>query len=249
MLDNWLDGSGVNLIIAFLGGFITFFASCLLPLVPTYLAYLAGVSLSEQDSTQKKWQIFRTGLFFVLGFIATFILLGLAANQFGALINTYRTAVEKIAGGLFILLGLFMLGVFKSKFLSQEKKFNLHNKFQKNRFLHAFLTGIAFGFGWSPCIGPVLAVILFWAARAESMLKGVLLLTAYGIGLGAPFLIIALGFEKIVPWLKRKAHLSRIFNSLAAILIILVGILLLIGQWQAVSIWLIRLSSLNEFSV
>ncbi len=116
------DGSRVNFLIAFLAGGITFFASCLLPLVPTYLAYLSGVALNDEQASQKKWQIFKTGLMFVVGFIITFIILGLLANRFAAVVAPYRQLIEKIAGILFIALGFFMMGVFKSTFLSQEKK-------------------------------------------------------------------------------------------------------------------------------
>lgn len=249
MLNNILDGSQVNFIIAFIAGGITFFASCLLPLVPTYLAYLSGVALNDKEAGQKKWQIFRTGLMFVIGFIITFIILGLAANKFASVVAPYRQVIEKIAGILFIVLGLFMVGVFKSTFLSRERRFNLHGKFQQRRSLHAILIGIAFGFSWTPCIGPVLAVILFWAAQADSALKGTLLLTAYGIGLGIPFLVIALGFEKIIPWIKKHAKISQIMSFVSGLFILGAGILLLMDQLQNLSLYLLNLLSLNILSV
>ena len=245
----WFDGSQVNLLIALLAGVITFFASCLLPLVPTYLAYLSGVALNTQAATNQKWRIFKTGLLFVLGFITTFIIFGLAANQLGGTLNEYRHLVEKMGGILFILLGLFMLGIFKSKFLAQEKRLNLHGKFQQHRSVHALLTGIAFGFGWSPCIGPVLAVILYWASQVDSNIKGVLLLTAYGVGLGIPFLIISLGFEKIIPWLKKRPQLSQAANIVSGIVILTAGILLITGDFQRLAIRLLRFFNLNELSV
>ena len=242
------DGSQVNFLIAFLAGGITFFASCLLPLVPTYLAYLSGVALNDDQTSQKKWQIFKTGLMFVVGFIITFMLLGLAANKFASVIHPYRQIIEKIAGVLFITLGLFMMGIFKSTFLSQEKKLNIQGKFKKHRSLHAVLTGIAFGFGWTPCIGPVLAVILFWAAQAESLLKGVMLLTTYGVGLGIPFLVIALGFEKIIPWIKKHARISQAMSFISGLFILGTGILLLMDQLQNLSLFIIQLLNLNSTS-
>lgn len=248
MLPSILDGSQVNLLIAFIAGGVTFFASCLLPLVPTYLAYLSGVALNDKQAGQKKWQIFKTGLMFVIGFIITFIVLGLLVNQFASVIAPYREVVEKIAGVLFIVLGLFMMGVFKSTFLAQEKRFDLHGKFQQHRSLHAILTGIAFGFGWTPCIGPVLAVILFWAAQAESILKGTMLLTAYGIGLGIPFLIIALGFEKIIPWIKKYGRLSQLATIAAGLIVLITGILLIKGEFQQLSLYLLKFFNLNALS-
>lgn len=242
------DGSQVNLLIAFLAGGITFFASCLLPLVPTYLAYLSGIALSDENAGQKKWQIFKTGLMFVVGFIITFIVLGLAVNKFAGIIGPYRQLVEKLAGVLFIVLGLFMMGLFKSTFLSKEKRFNLHGKFQQHRSLHAVLTGIAFGFGWTPCIGPVLAVILFWAAQAESTLVGTMLLTAYGIGLGIPFLIISLGFEKIIPWIKKNHRLSQLATIISGVIVLISGILLIRGDFQQLSLLLLDFFQLSRFA-
>lgn len=247
-MGNIFDGSQVNLLIAFIAGGITFFASCLLPLVPTYLAYLSGVALNDQQAGQKKWQIFKTGLMFVIGFIITFIVLGLLVNKFASVIGSYRQLVEKIAGVLFIALGLFMMGIFKSTFLSQEKRFDFHGKFQQHRSLHAVLTGIAFGFGWTPCIGPVLAVILFWAAQAESIFKGTMLLTAYGIGLGIPFLVIALGFEKIIPWIKKHAKISKVVSVISGLFVLTTGILLLADQFQNMSFYLLELFNLRILS-
>jgi cytochrome c-type biogenesis protein len=243
------DGSQVNILIAFIAGGVTFFASCLLPLVPTYLAYLSGVALNNNQASQKKWQVFKTGLMFVAGFIITFIILGLLANKFASVVAPYKQVIEKIAGVLFVALGLFMMGIFKSAFLSQEKKFNLQGKFQQHRSLHAVLTGIAFGFGWTPCIGPVLAVILFWAAQADSALKGIMLLTAYGVGLGIPFLVIALGFEKIIPWIKKHTKISQIMSFVSGLFILGAGILLLMDQLQNLSLYLLDLLSLNRLSV
>jgi cytochrome c-type biogenesis protein len=243
------DGSQVNFLIAFLAGGVTFFASCLLPLVPTYLAYLSGVALNDDQANQKKWQVFKTGFMFVLGFIITFMLLGLAANKFASVIHPYRQVIEKIAGVLFIALGLFMMGIFKSNLLSQEKRFSIQGKFKQHRSLHAILTGVAFGFGWTPCIGPVLAVILFWAAQASSAFKGTMLLTAYGVGLGIPFLIIALGFEKIIPWIKKHAGISRVMSFISGLFIIVAGVLLLLDQLQNLSLFIIQLFDLNSLSV
>lgn len=244
-----LDGSHVNLLIAFIAGGITFFASCLLPLVPTYLAYLSGVALNDREAKNKKWQVFKIGLMFVIGFVLTFIILGLVASSFGRIINNYRQIIEKIAGVLFIALGLFMMGIFKSSFLSQEKRIDFHGKFQKHRSLHAILTGIAFGFGWTPCIGPVLAVILFWAAQTDSALKGTLLLSAYGLGLGTPFLVIALGFEKIIPWIKRNSRISQIMSIISGVFILITGLLLLTGHLHQLSFYLLELINISRFSI
>ena len=276
MLEIFFDGSNVNLWIAFVAGFITFFASCLLPLVPTYLAYLSGVALNSKDAKKEKLQIIKVAFFFVVGFISTFVLLSLAINTFSLIFASMRETIEIVGGFVFIILGLFMLGVFKHRLFSQERRldlgkifsgkggfgefinrligkpvggFDINEFFSKYKNLHAVITGVVFGFAWTPCIGPVLAVILFWSAQAESTLSGVLLLVAYGIGLGVPFMIVAAGFEKIIPLLKRYAKVSQYVSYLSGAVIILAGILMISGNFQELSFRLIDLFNLRALSI
>lgn len=249
MFQTLLDGSQVNLLIAFVGGFVTFFASCLLPLVPTYLAYLSGVSLQSDNAEQHRWSIFRVALFFVLGFISTFVVLGALISQFSVVVASYRVFINRLAGFLFVVLGLYMMGVFKSHILSREMRFDVHHLFKQYRHLHAFITGIAFGFGWTPCIGPVLAVILFWSSQQASMIQGLLLLIAYGIGLGIPFLIVALGFEKMIPLLRKYARISQYAMYVSGMVIILAGVLMFFGQFQRLSLVLLQLFGLNTLAI
>ena len=250
-----LDGSQINFFIAYIAGFLTFFASCLLPLVPTYLAYLSGISLTtnlerdDDSSLKKKWKIVKIASFFVFGFILTFIILGLTATQLSGIITPYRNVIAKLSGVLFIILGLFMLGVFKHRLFSQERKVDVHNIFHKQRHLHAFLTGIAFGFGWSPCIGPVLGIILYWASQAQSTMTGIALLTFYGIGLGTPFILVAFGFEKIIPLLKKYGKISHYATILSGITVLLAGLFLILGQFHTFSLFLVRLFHLNALSI
>jgi cytochrome c-type biogenesis protein len=242
------DGSKVNLLIAFAAGFITFFASCLLPLVPTYLAYLSGISLNSPESSTKRWYILQMASMFVLGFITTFVILGLSLQQFAGVIAPYRLGVERAAGLLFIVLGLFMLGVFKHAVFTTERRFNAQGLFTKYAPVHALLTGVAFGFGWTPCIGPVLAVILYWSAQQASVLSGAALLITYGLGLGLPFLLVAVGFEKAVPFLKKHAKVSYYTNIVSAVVIMLVGLLMVSGQFRSVSFLLLELLNLPSFA-
>ncbi len=269
MLDTWFDGSQVNLLIAFTAGLTTFFASCLLPLVPTYLAYLSGVSLTSQTKpTQKttdtttneptctttlsrtqRWIIFKTALAFVTGFVLAFTILGLSVNQLNGLLHPYKSLIEKAGGLLFIVMGLFMIGILKNNVLNKEFRFHAHNVFHKYKYVHAFIMGIAFGVGWTPCIGPVLAVILFWASQAETAWYGSLLLTTYGIGLGTPFLIIALGFEKIFPLLKKYRSVTRYVTYIAGIIIIIAGFLMILGQFKTASILLLHWLNVRTHSI
>lgn len=230
------DGTSVNLGIAFISGIITFFASCLLPLVPTYLAYISGVSLHDKEfSKNERLKIFTTALFFVLGFITTFVIIGLGLQHISTFLTSHREIIQRIAGALFILLSLVLLGIIHPTFLSQERKLPLQKFFKKYLLVHAFLTGSAFSLSWTPCVGPVLAVILYWASQAETALRGSILLVFFGLGVGLPFLFIALGFEKILPHIKKYAKFGHYLSIISAVFIFLMGVLLLIGQFQNVS--------------
>ncbi len=262
MFENFLNGSNVNIFVALIAGIVTFFASCLLPLVPTYIAYLSGVSVSSSNSDDYKknrYLVFKTAIFFVLGFVLTFVFLSLFVSKITNVFPLFREVVEKTSGVIFITFGLFMLGVFKHRFFSQERKldfrvilskFSKNNKgtlldlFTKQRNIHAFLTGIAFGFGWTPCIGPVLAVILFWATRG-SALYGVTLLFSYGIGLGIPFLLVALAFENVVPILKKYSKVSKYVSIVSGLIILVTGIILLLGELDFFSKYLLRIIGLS----
>lgn len=244
-----LDGSKVNLLIAFLGGIFTFFASCLLPLVPTYLAVLSGFAFTKTgEATKQRWPLLRLATVFVSGFILTFITLGLLLGRFALLLGPYRLWLERLGGLVFLAMGLFLLGVGKKTWLQREWRITLSEKWLRWRIWHAFLAGLAFGFGWTPCIGPILAVILFWSARQETMFLGTSLLLAYGLGLGLPFLVVAAAFESITPWLHRAQRLSQIIKYVSAVVIILAGILMLLNQSQSLSLWLLHLLQIDAFT-
>lgn len=234
-----LDGSQVSIIAALLAGFITFFASCLLPLVPTYLAFLSGMSLSQKHTSRERLDILKISVLFVLGFVAVFVALGAVAYQVNSVFTQYRPLIEKIAGFFFIVLGLSMAGVIKNKYLVQEKKFELGEGLRKFKHLYAVLAGVVFGFGWTPCIGPVLAVILFWASQADTQLQGLLLLTSYGIGLGIPFIAIGVGYEYLIPRLEKSRNITHAIGVTSAVIVLISGILLLTGTYQHVSMWLL----------
>jgi len=247
------DGSQVNLFIAFLGGIITFFASCLLPLVPTYLAYLAGIATSKQevevDKSIFKRRVFVNGLIFTIGFIFIFVLLGATTQTLGVLLSQYKPLIRRISGIVFILMGLFMLDAIKVQSLYQERKFQLPKSLEKYKEFHSLLVGMAFGFAWTPCIGPVLAVILFWSAQADTVWKGMSLLLSYGIGLGVPFIVTALFFESISTKLVKTRKVGKILHDISAIVIIVMGILLFLNQIEQFSYTVLRFLPLDKFAV
>lgn len=249
-----LDGSNVNLLVAFIGGVVTFFASCLLPLVPTYLAFLSGVATASQESTAKenflfKREILKNSVLFTLGFIIVFVLLGATASAFGGYLSIHRNIIQMIGGIFFVIVGLFMLGVLKSSTLLSEHKADYSKYITKWKWLNAVIFGATFGFAWTPCIGPVLAVILFWASQAESALHGTLLLLTYGLGLGMPFIVVGIFFEALAPKLSKASKFGFYLNKIASLIIILMGILLILGKVQIVSFFLLEVFGLNSLAI
>ncbi len=243
-----LDGSQVGFITAYLAGLLTFFASCILPLVPTYLGYLSGIAFRDLDKKENSLKIFKTASIFVFGFVLSFVLMGLLLQRLAGLLIVYRPMIEKVSGVFFIVFGLYLLGIFKSRFLAKEKQTNLNNFFEKNIYLHALFTGLGFGFSWTPCIGPVLAVILYWSAQAETTIIGSLLLVSFGLGIGTPFLLVSLAFEKLVPLLKRYKHISKYITYISGAIVLLFGLLLFLGQYQTLAIGLVNFLSISAKS-
>ncbi len=249
-----LDGSNVNFLVAFVAGVITFFASCLLPLVPTYLVFLAGIATNAKkvDSSGRflfKREIIKNSVLFTLGFIIVFVLLGATASAFGKYLSIHRNLIQAIGGIFFVIAGLFMLGFLKSDVLLKEHKADYSKYITKLKWLNALIFGATFGFAWTPCIGPVLAVILFWASQAESAINGTLLLLAYGLGLGMPFIFVGVFFEVLSPKLSKASKFGFYLNKVASIVIILIGILLILGKVQIVSFFLLELFGLNSLAV
>ena len=249
MFNELLNTTNVTIWAAFLAGFATFFASCLLPLVPTYLAYLSGVSLGSDEAHKKRFLVIRAGSMFVLGFVTTFVAIGMLLNRFMYLINPHRGLIVQVGGVLFIFLGLFVLGVFKSVRLNKEKKIDLHGKFQNHRCAHSFAAGSVFSFAWTPCVGPVLALILFWAAQADSMLKGFSLLASYGIGLGIPFIIVAALFDRLIPVLQRYTWVSKYAQIASGVFLVVAGGAMLFGQFQEFGLKVSQLLGISGLSL
>lgn len=231
--------ANLNPLAAFAGGFTTFFASCLLPLVPTYLAYLMGSSTITDEKTGRS-KLLKTSLVFVLGFSLTFIIFGLVLNRFAGLLLPYRWWLEKIGGLLFIVFGLQLLLPTTNSFLQREWRLpDISQKMSKWHYTHAFLFGVVFASGWTPCIGPMLAVILLWSAHQETLLQGAILLTSFSAGLGLPFLLTALAFEKVMPWWQRSKKVSSYVRIVAGGLVLINGVLLLTGVWQGMAMKII----------
>ena len=225
---------------ALLAGFISFISPCVLPLVPPYLCYIAGVSMDQLTGTDDKQRaasrIILSALAFVLGFTTIFVLLGAGASVIGQYLKLYSGILSYVAGAIIILMGLHFLGVFRISFLYREARVNVQRK--PAGLLGAYLIGLAFAFGWTPCIGPVLATILAVAGTEESVQQGMLLLTVYSLGLGIPFLLAAAFAGQFLGMMKSfRKHMGAVEKAMGGLLV-LTGILFVTGQVQNAAFWL-----------
>jgi cytochrome c-type biogenesis protein len=224
---------------AFIAGVLSFLSPCILPLLPGYISFISGEtieSLTDSDKTSPKFKAFMGAVFFGLGFTLIFMLLGATATSIGKVLNQNRFILEKLAGVLVIIFGLHMIGVFKIKTLMMQKKVNYKKK-NAPFFIEAFLLGIAFVLGWTPCIGPILSGILALAAKENTVSNGMVLLFVYALGLWIPFLISALLMGQIVTAIRKAGKLMMFVEKASGILLILIGLLILTGSMTRIVSW------------
>jgi cytochrome c-type biogenesis protein len=223
----------VSLLAAFTAGVISFISPCVLPLIPGYLSFISGVSLEEMKGEEKKSEALKkvtlNTLLFVLGFSVVFTAMGASATFVGEFLLSKLSLFNKIAGAIIILLGLHIMGVFRISFLNYEKRF--HTKSKPLGPLGSFVVGLAFAFGWTPCIGPILGGILLLASNQDTMGKGIVLLSSYSLGLGIPFLITAVSFNTflgVFGWVKKHFRTIEIISGL---LLVIIGVFIFIGSF------------------
>ncbi|MEK6204971.1 MAG: cytochrome c biogenesis protein CcdA [Amylibacter sp.] len=229
-----------SLFVALLAGVISFLSPCVLPIVPPYLAYMGGISMSEMtdDKVSNKPAIF-AAVFFALGLSTVFIFLGFAASAFGRVFLQYQELMGQIAGGVIVIFGLHFLGVLTIPFLQREARLDAGDR--GGSAFGAYILGLAFAFGWTPCIGPILGAILSMAAQEASIARGTLLLATYAIGLGLPFIIAAIFINRAIGVLNRfKRHMGVIEKTMGGMLV-LVGLMLITGAFSSFSFWLLEM--------
>jgi cytochrome c-type biogenesis protein len=231
-------------IAAFFAGVISFLSPCVLPLVPGYISLISGASVEELQSQDRK--LLKTmllhSIMFVLGFTVVFVTLGAAATGLGQLAQQYKKYLMWAAGIMIIIFGLHLTGIMKIKALYMDKR--LHSVQGSKSPIGAFVIGFAFAFGWTPCIGPVLATILTFAGNAESVGKGILLLWIYSLGLAVPFLLTAIGlgrFLNFYGWFRRHLHTVEVISG---VLLIAIGLLIMTRRFTMLSGYL---GFLNRF--
>ncbi len=227
---------------ALLAGLISFVSPCVLPIVPPYLAYLAGVSFSELSTSKASFsasnRIVSSAILFVLGFTTVFVILGASASFIGNTVTRYFDELAMVAGIVIIIMGLHFLGMLKIGLLYREARIQVDGK--PAGIWSAYIMGLAFAFGWTPCVGPVLAAILFVAGTEDTVMKGAMLLATYSMGIGIPFILAALFARQFFGWASRfKRHLWKVEKVMGAMLVV-TGVLFLTGAMPAIAFWFLE---------
>jgi cytochrome c-type biogenesis protein len=233
-------------IAAFLAGLVSFLSPCVLPLVPGYVSLISGAGVEELKAPESRLlsKVMLNSAGFILGFSVVFITLGAISTEVGQLLARYKSLLAQVAGVVIILFGLHLTGLFKIKALYTDAR--LHQVKGGSTPWGAFVIGFAFAFGWTPCVGPILGVILTFAAAQDSVAKGIFLLALYSMGLAVPFLLTSLGIERFLKFYSRfRMHMHALEVTSGGLLIVL-GILLVVGRFTIISNYL---SFLNRFAL
>jgi len=222
--------------LSFLAGIISFLSPCVLPLIPGYISFINGTTLEGLEDKKKNF-IFRETLLFSVGFSIVFISLGATATMFGSLMLEYSRIFTFIVGVIIIFFSLNMIGLLQFRLLNQELKYHFHNQITKPYM--SLLVGIGFGFGWSPCIGPILGSVLALASLETTLMKGIILLSIYSIGLAIPFILSGLFITKFLVFSKKtKMHIVKI-QKISGYILLVTGVLIVTGKLQTLGFYLL----------
>ena len=227
----------ISLSIAFFAGLISFISPCVLPLIPGYVSFICGTTLNELNSKSKDF-ILKRSLIFSLGFSIVFVCLGATASFIGNFLLKNSQILSIISGLIIIFFSFHLLDLIKIN--SLNKSFGIYNIKFSNNLLFPFIIGVGFGFGWTPCIGPILGSILAYASMENSIYKGISLLSFYSLGLAVPFVISSLTINKFLLFSKKKSYLNKI-KKFSGIILLITGILIIIGKLQIIGFYLIKI--------
>jgi len=226
--------------IAFSAGLLSFVSPCVLPLVPSYVSYITGVSFKELTDVEAKsrlrWATVSHSLCFIIGFSLVFILMGASATYLGQLLVQHQYWIMKGGGVLIILLGIHFTGIIHIPFLHTEKRFEMRKK--PLGYAGSFLVGLVFAAGWTPCIGPILSTILIYASTSKNVSTGVLLLTYYSVGLGIPFFLSSLAVNSFLSAFNKMKRYMRVINIVSGLFLIGIGILFLTDTFKEINSYL-----------
>lgn len=228
------SAGSLGLFIAFSAGLLSFLSPCVLPLVPSYITFITGMNLEDLHSSRRTNLLH--AIFFVIGFTLIFLALGAGATMFGQLMLRYRDWISRIGGVLIILFGLYMVGMFNFAFMNRDTRFYIANK--PLGYFGTLIVGIAFGAGWSPCIGPILGAILTMAANEADLQRGLFLLFTYSMGLAVPFIAAAMMVERFIAVFAKLRKQIVWVNRIAGVLLIFVGVLMVTNRFTMLATWL-----------
>lgn len=234
-----IEISSIGVIAAFAAGVISFLSPCVLPLVPGYVSYVAGHSLAERSTgaVSLRLQAVALSVCFVLGFSTIFVLLGASATALGRILLLYRYQLNLVGGAIVIAFGLLSLGLLRLAWLQRDHRFHLY--LPGGRPSAAYVLGLAFGFGWTPCIGPILGAILTVSAGSTTVASGVALLSVYSLGLGLPFVLVAAFTNGLIARLSSIGRLGRGLQALAGLVMVAMGAAMITGHLSTFSFWLL----------
>ncbi|MCG3114766.1 MAG: cytochrome c biogenesis protein CcdA [Candidatus Manganitrophus sp. SA1] len=218
----------ISLFIAFSAGFLSFVSPCVLPVVPSYISYITGLSLEELTSPEGRARArevaIKNSLMFIGGFSTIFILLGASATLIGRFFLMYQSAIRQIGGLLIVFFGLYIMGLIKPSLLMRDARFHFQNK--PAGYLGSYLVGIAFGAGWTPCVGPILGSILLYASASGSVATGIMLLTVYSFGLGLPLFLSSIGVQSFLAYSRKTSRYMRWISATSGVFLVVVGLLI-----------------------
>ena len=232
----------ISLFAAFTAGLLSFVSPCVLPLVPSYLSYITGLSLEQlADVTERqkfRKSIILNSLLFIAGFSAVFVAFGASASLIGQVLFVYQDYIRRIGGVLIVIFGLYLLGVLNLRFLQVEKR--LHFSSRPAGYLGSFLIGVAFAAGWTPCVGPVLGTILLYASTTDALTDGVALLTSYSLGLGLPLFATALGVDRFLDYFKQVRSYLWSVSAISGVFLVVVGVMIYANSLTLITSFLER---------
>ncbi|HEY0671499.1 MAG TPA: cytochrome c biogenesis protein CcdA [Longimicrobiales bacterium] len=230
--------NSVSFAVAFLAGLLSFLSPCVLPLVPSYLGFVTGMSLDEMTEAPSRKAVLVPALMFVAGFSLVFLIMGASATLLGQLLLRYQDWVARIGGILIIIFGLHLLGILRIMPFLRERRVQMHNK--PAGILGAGLAGIVFGAGWTPCIGPVLGTLLTYASARAQLGTGMVLLASYSVGLALPFILAALATGSFINASRRMRRAIPLLEKVSGAILLIAGILLVTGSFTALSAYFAR---------
>jgi len=229
----------VSTLIAFTAGLLSFVSPCVLPLVPSYITYITGVSFKdltdEKAKSRVRWATIFHSILFISGFSTVFILMGASASYLGQILIEYQTWIMKVGGVLIIILGIQFTGIINIPFLQMERRFEMRKK--PLGYMGSFLVGVIFAAGWTPCIGPILSTILIYASTAKNFTTGILLLGVYSLGLGIPFFLSSLAFNSFLSAFDKIKRYMRWVTLISGVFLIIIGILFLTDTFREINIF------------